>query len=190
MAHVDGPVVAMWRRCLLGLLVGLGSCGEAGGAAAVDARPGGPDGMAPDGSTGAPDGIAADSGAPSCGAEPPLRGDPAAPVLVGVRLECQEGRYLNLMATVTDPQGDADLQEVPQVFDVFDGPDCTRARWVVTDDLAGSGQEESFGVIFERDMAPTVFDTICASERWPVRARLKDASGNRTEGLVSAVVTP
>ena len=197
----------MWRGCLLLCLASLIGCGETaqapvdGGAVATDGSPdsggaagadGGapaPDGPPTDGGAPAPDGLPTDGGAPSCGLDLPLRATPPAPVLTAIRLECQEGRYLNLMATVTDPQGDADLRDVPQVFQVFDGPDCARARWTVTDDVAGSGLDESFGVVFERDTAPTVFDAICASERWPVRAQLRDASGSRTEGLVSAVVS-
>lgn len=119
----------------------------------------------------------------------PLQGIETAPKLTSVRLECQEGKFLNLHATAIDGQGHTDLMNVQQSFELFDSPSCTAARWSVNDDFVTSGIEESFGSVLIRSRDPDLFDQVCRSASWPVRARLRDVAGNRTEGVVDAMVT-
>jgi len=124
----------------------------------------------------------------NCVLEPlPLTGTAGAPVLTSAALECQ-GRFINLLATAVDPQGDADLQNVVQRIRVFEEPDCNSISREVTDDFVGSGVEESFGIVFEQGMDPAVFARICASSRWPIEVELFDVSGNTLRGRVLATV--
>lgn len=117
----------------------------------------------------------------------PLTGTANAPVLTAAILECQ-GTLINMLATVVDPQGDADLLTVVQRIRVFETADCNAAFRDVTDDFAGSGLEESFGIVFEQSSDPAVFARICAASSWPIEVEFSDASGDSVSGQVLATV--
>jgi len=130
-----------------------------------------------------------DDGGNSCNTESlPLIDNAAGPVLTEVILECQ-GDNLNVLATITDPQGNADLLGVIQTIAVFGRNDCEGGpNFEVMDDLAGSGLEESFGIVLTRGANTELFDQICGLTEWPVEVNLHDASGHETSGRVMARV--
>jgi hypothetical protein len=116
----------------------------------------------------------------------PLSGDANGPLVTDVAIELQEGDGVIVLATATDPQGTPDLRDVPQIIRVFQDASCDRSPIVMQDDLAGSGQEESFG-----SAAPwgsELYDAIAATESWPVEVDFRDADGNATSGRVLARV--
>jgi hypothetical protein len=118
--------------------------------------------------------------------ELPLSGDSNAPLVIDVALELQQGDGVIVLATATDPQGTSNLRDVPQIVRVFQDALCERSPIVLQDDLAGSGQEESFG-----SAAPAVsqlYNAIAATESWPVEVDFRDADGNATSGRVRARV--
>ena len=125
----------------------------------------------------------------SCSTESlPLIDGAAGPVLTEVILECQ-GDNLNVLATLTDPEGDADLLGVIQTITLFGREDCEGdPNFEVMDDVAGSGLEESFGIVLTRGANTELFDQICGLTEWPVEVNLHDASGHQTFGRVMARV--
>ncbi|TPW16640.1 MAG: hypothetical protein FD129_689 [bacterium] len=131
-----------------------------------------------------------DPSANACNTENlPLTDDADGPVLTEVTLECQ-GANINVLATITDPQGDDDLLQVIQRIIVHGRSDCEGdLAYEVVDDVAGSGLEESFGIALDRATNAALFDQICSVTEWPVQVQLYDASGNVTTGRVMARVT-
>ena len=118
--------------------------------------------------------------------ELPLSGDSNGPLVTDVAIELQEGDGVTVLATATDPQGTANLRDVPQIIRVFQDPRCDRSPIVMQDDLAGSGVEESFG-----SAAPSsseLYGAIAATNGWPVEVDFRDADGNATSGRVLARV--
>jgi hypothetical protein len=119
-------------------------------------------------------------------AELPLSGDSNGPLVTDVAIDLQEGDGVTVLATATDPQGTANLRDVPQIIRVFQDPRCERSPIVMQDDLAGSGVEESFG-----SAAPPsseLYGAIAATNGWPVEVDFRDADGNATSGRVLARV--
>jgi hypothetical protein len=131
---------------------------------------------------------ASDVGADECQlVDLPLSGDANGPLVTDVAIELQENDDgVVVLATATDPQGSRDLRDVPQIIRVFQDARCEQSPIVMQDDLAGSGQEESFG-----SAAPwgsELYAAIAASEGWPVEVDFRDTDGNATSGRVLARV--
>ncbi len=137
---------------------------------------------------GACDGVAPAS-ADDCALDDlPLSAGGAAPVLTEVALECQDGAVV-VHATVEDPQGSANLSNVVQTLAVFRGGGCNSAADAITDDVAESGTEETFGTVYERNnVTEGVIARICCASAWPVQVTLRDADSNETTGVVMAEV--
>ncbi|HEX7880011.1 MAG TPA: hypothetical protein VF720_11410 [Candidatus Eisenbacteria bacterium] len=131
-----------------------------------------------------------DDGGSRCGTEAlPISDHADGPVLTDVALECQGGNFLNLFATVTDPQGSADLEDVDQRLVVYGQSDCKGdVEFEVMDDISESGGEESFGIVITRTGHEALFDQICAAPEWPVEIHLYDKSGHHTFGKAMARV--
>lgn len=120
----------------------------------------------------------------------PLQGSAAAPRVVDVALEAQPSGIV-ILATATDPQGTEDLLGVLQAVGVYPDPGCQEAPLVMRDDLAGSGVEESFGMVVDAAASPALYAAIAAADEWPVQLDFRDASGNRTTGIILArVIAP
>jgi hypothetical protein len=130
---------------------------------------------------------ATDTGADECQlVDLPVSGGANGPLVTDVAIELQEGDGVVVLATATDPQGSRDLRDVPQIIRVFQDARCERSPIVMQDDLAGSGQEESFG-----SAAPwgsELYNTIAPTEGWPVEVDFRDTDGNETVGRVLARV--
>ena len=118
----------------------------------------------------------------------PLSGSGDGPVVTDVALEVQEGEGIVVVATATDPQGTENLRDVVQSIGVFPDAGCEGAPIVVSDDLSGSGIEETFGTAVDASGNPALFAAIAAATHWPVEVQFADADGNRTVGRVSARV--
>jgi hypothetical protein len=119
--------------------------------------------------------------------ELPLSGDSNGPLITDVAIELQEGAGgVVVLATATDPQGTANLRDVPQIIRVFQDTRCERSPIVMQDDLAGSGQEESFGTAAPRESE--LYNAIAATDSWPVEVDFRDTDGNATQGRVLARV--
>lgn len=118
----------------------------------------------------------------------PLRGQVSGPTVTDVALEDQGGQRIVVLATATDPQGDADLLGVVQTLKVFRNKACEGAPIVLQDDLAGSGVEESFGTAVDTTTDASLYREISDSDRWPVALSFQDAGGNTVEGRVAARV--
>jgi hypothetical protein len=120
--------------------------------------------------------------------ELPVTGSPNAPTVTDVALEAQPTDGIVVLATATDPQGDANLQNVIQTIRLFPDAQCRGTPIVVQDDLVGSGIEESFGIAVPRNQP--LFDAIEAAEDWPVEVEFEDSDGNTTSARVAARVIP
>ena len=118
----------------------------------------------------------------------PLAGVPAGPVVVEVGLEVQSTGIV-AVATATDPQGSANLDNVLQVIGVFPDANCAGAPLTIEDDLVGSGVEETFGTVVDATTRRALYDAIAAATQWPVTVDFQDADGNHTVGRVLAAVT-
>ncbi|HEX2250315.1 MAG TPA: hypothetical protein VHH32_08185 [Gemmatimonadales bacterium] len=118
--------------------------------------------------------------------ELPVQGSSNAPLVTDVALEVQDGGGIVLHATASDPQGDDDLIDVPQIIRVFQDPLCETSPIVLQDDLAASGVQENFGTAVERGTA--LYDAIAAAESWPVEVDFRDADDNTTSAQVLARV--
>jgi hypothetical protein len=116
----------------------------------------------------------------------PLSGNSDGPLVTDVAIELQEGDGVVVLATATDPQGTSDLRDVIQIIRVFQDSRCDRSPIVLQDDLAGSGQEESFGSAAPRESQ--LYDAIAATESWPVELDFRDVDDNMTQGRVLARV--
>lgn len=117
----------------------------------------------------------------------PLTGDAAGPVVVDVGLEVQPGGIV-LFATATDPDGTDNLLDVLQSVSVFPDSRCQGTPATLTDDLAGSGVEETFGTVVSASDDAAWYAAIAAADRWPVAVDFADLDGNRTQGRVMARV--
>jgi hypothetical protein len=115
----------------------------------------------------------------------PLAGTANAPTVTDVGLEIQIDAVV-LVATAVDPQGDANVQNVPQTIGVFPDDRCAGAPMVLQDDLAYSGVEETFGTVVSSTDNPTLYHTIAAAPNWPVEVDFVDLDGNQTTGRVRA----
>ena len=82
------------------------------------------------------------------------------------------------LATVTDPQGTANLLDVEQGIKVFPDLQCQGEPIFLRDDLAGSGVEESFGTVALA--GSPLYATIGREIGWPVEVLFRDAEGNLT----------
>jgi hypothetical protein len=119
----------------------------------------------------------------------PVRGDRDAPMVTDVALEVQETDGIVVLATATDPQGDANLEDIPQIIRVFQDARCESSPIVLVDDLVGSGVEESFGTAVPVSNG-SLYSAIAAAESWPVEVDFRDADENSTVAQVSARVLP
>lgn len=117
----------------------------------------------------------------------PLSSSSAAPTLVSLSLNCESTGVVP-EAIVTDPEGDADLRNVAQRLEVFTDLACSGEVIVIEDDVVAAGQSEWFGTLIDRSRNPSLYEYVCASASWPVRAHIRDASGNLTNGVVEARV--
>lgn len=133
-----------------------------------------------------PDGVGGGSDGACELEELPVQGSSNAPLVTDVALEVQDQGGIVLHATASDPQGDDDLHDVPQIIRVFQDPLCETSPIVLQDDLVGSGVEETFGTAVERGTA--LYDAIAASETWPVEVDFTDANDNTTQAQVLARV--
>jgi len=118
----------------------------------------------------------------------PLAGDAGGPVLEDVGLEVQPGEGIILFATATDPDGSENLTDVQQSISVFPDARCQGTPVTLTDDLAGSGVEETFGTAVSVADNASWYAAIAAASRWPVEVDFTDLDGNRTQGRVLARV--
>ncbi len=110
-----------------------------------------------------------------------------APTVTDVALEVQ-GDYIVLHATVTDPQGDANLQNIDQTIGVFQDDACGSTTVNLVDDIANSGQEETFGTVTDVMTNAALHAAIAASVNWPVELHIRDADNNITHARVRARV--
>lgn len=117
----------------------------------------------------------------------PLTGPANGPTVTDVGLEIQELGIV-VLATATDPQGSANLEDVVQAVGVFRDKQCTGSPIVVQDDLVGSGIEETFGTVVEAAADPVLYEAIATAQRWPVEVDFQDRDSNRTAGRVMARV--
>jgi hypothetical protein len=117
----------------------------------------------------------------------PLTGAAAGPTVTDVGLEAQASGIV-VIATATDPQGTADLQDVVQVISVYPDSECAGSPIAIQDDLSGSGVEETFGTVVEVSASPALYEAIANAERWPVEVDFGDRDDNRTAGRVMARV--
>jgi hypothetical protein len=115
----------------------------------------------------------------------PLTGVAAGPTVTDVGLEIQSSGIV-VVATATDPQGSANLEDVVQSVGVFPDTECAASALVVQDDLVGSGIEETFGTVVEAATNPALYEAISTAQRWPVEVDFKDRDANRTAGRVMA----
>ena len=118
----------------------------------------------------------------------PFTGGTDFPTVTNVTLECQSQSVV-VLATVSDPQGTANLLNVIQTVGVYPDADCVGTSIDLQDDLAGSGLEESFGDAVLAASNQTLYDQICSCAFWPVTVRFTDLDGNVTTGRVAALVT-
>ena len=118
--------------------------------------------------------------------ELPVQGSTNAPLVTDVALEVQGRDGIVLHATISDPQGGDDLEDIPQIVRVFQDPFCETSPIVLQEDIAGSGVEETFGMAVAR--GTTLYDAIAAAESWPVELDFRDADDNRTQAQVLARV--
>lgn len=119
----------------------------------------------------------------------PFNGGANAPTVTHVGLEVQESGIV-LVATATDPQGSSDLLGVQQSAGVYQDAACRTTPIMLTDDLSGSGVEETFGTAVDAAESPQLHGTIAAAASWPVLIDFRDVSGNRTAAVVRARVLP
>lgn len=119
----------------------------------------------------------------------PLSASADAPTIVAVRLEVEANGILFLV-TATDPQGTSNLLDVVQSVGIFPDRLCEGTPVVRTDDLAGSGVEESFGIVVDPAVDLALYGAIAAASSWPVEVDFEDGDGNRTFGRVFAIVVP
>lgn len=115
----------------------------------------------------------------------PFSGDAGAPVVTDVGLEIQPGEGVVVVATATDPQGFSDVEDVLQTVGVYRDRTCTGSPLTVQDDLAGLGQEETFGTAVPASDTE-LYEAIAAATDWPVRVDFVDAGGNRSQANVLA----
>jgi len=121
----------------------------------------------------------------SCNVVPlPLTGNTNGPRIADVALDVQTSGIV-VLATATDPQGDADLHDVLQKIGVFPDPECRGAPLIVTDDIL-DGLEESFDFVVTPTSNKALYDAIAAANRWPVQVDFEDRPGNRVSGRVMA----
>lgn len=118
----------------------------------------------------------------------PLQGTAESPIVTSVVLEAQEGTGIVVHATASDPQGDADLEDVVQTVRVFRNTVCDGTPIAIQDDLVGSGVEESFGTVVDAATEPALYQAIAGSATWPVEVTFQDAGGHTSAGRVSALV--
>lgn len=115
----------------------------------------------------------------------PVSGSAAAPVVTDVGLEVQPSGIV-VFATVTDPQGSANLLGIEQSIGVFPNAECGGQPIDIRDDIAGSGQEETFGTAVVATANPDLYAAIAAANAWPVEVDISDLDGNRTNARVLA----
>jgi hypothetical protein len=115
----------------------------------------------------------------------PLRGNVNGPTVTDVGLEIQSTEIV-LVATVTDPQGSANLRDIPQTIGVFPDARCEGAPIRLEDDLAESGVEETFGTVVTSTGNAMLYQAIAAATSWPVEVDFVDADGNSVAGRVNA----
>jgi hypothetical protein len=114
----------------------------------------------------------------------PFSGSVDAPTVTDVGLEVQPGGIVPV-ATASDPQGFDDVRDVSQFIGVYPDARCEGMPVTVSDDLAGSGIEETFGTAISA--SEDAYDAIAtATASWPVHVRFSDRDGNVTEGDVLA----
>jgi hypothetical protein len=115
----------------------------------------------------------------------PLRGNADGPTVTAVGLEIQSTEIV-LVATATDPQGSANLRDIPQSIGVFPDNRCEGAPLRLEDDLAESGVEETFGTVVTSTGNAALYQAIAAASSWPVEVDFIDVDGNGVAGRVGA----
>jgi hypothetical protein len=115
----------------------------------------------------------------------PLTGLAAGPTVTDVGLEVQLSGIV-VVATASDPQGSANLDDVVQSIGVFPDAECTGEAIVIQDDLVGSGVEETFGTVVDAAADPQLYGDISNAQRWPVEVDFRDQDANRTSGRIMA----
>lgn len=121
-------------------------------------------------------------------ADLPFSSSEPAPEVTDVTLDVQDDQRVVLLATITDPQGDENIQNIEQTISVFRDNQCQTTTVTLTDDFACSGCEESFGALVTLDDDEQFFQAINASAVWPVEVDIQDADGNTTSGQLLAEV--
>jgi hypothetical protein len=115
----------------------------------------------------------------------PLSGGANGPTVTEVVLEVQSS-VVTLALTATDPQGSDNLRAVTQTARIFTNLRCEGSPIVLTDDIAYSGLEETFGTVVEAAQNRMLYDLMSAAANWPVQVELADRDGNTTAGRVRA----
>lgn len=116
----------------------------------------------------------------------PFSGSGNAPRITSVILEVQDHGVV-AAATATDPQGTDNVLNIQQSFSVFRNARCEGTTILIRDDIA-SGQEETFGTVFEKSTDGALYNAIKAATTWPVTLDFVDRDGNRTTGKFRAQV--
>lgn len=117
----------------------------------------------------------------------PFAGSANAPRITSVVLEVQSS-VIVAAATATDPQGTANVRDVQQSFSVYRNAGCDGTPILLRDDLAESGQEETFGTAVDKSLDPVLYSQIAGASFWPVLLEFVDRDGNRTAAQFRAVV--
>lgn len=107
--------------------------------------------------------------------------------MTDVRLRVQsEG--IELLATVTDPQGSDDIRGILQTVGVFESSYCNAISFDLLAKFRDSGREKSFGIVVDAAVNPVLYAEIAAASAWPAHVDIVDEDGNRTSGRVAARV--
>ena len=103
-------------------------------------------------------------------------------------LDIQPGEGVVVVATATDPQGSVNIEGVVQSVGVYPDERCLGSPFVLLDDLAGSGLEETFGTAVDAETEAALFRAISGASSWPVHVDFQDLDGHRTRGDLRARV--
>jgi hypothetical protein len=115
----------------------------------------------------------------------PLSGPANSPTITDVGLEVTSDGII-LVATASDPQGSANVQDVEQAIGVFPNARCDGQPIVLRDDLAYVDIEETFGPVVTASSNAPLFNAIADATTWPVQVEFADIDGNKTLGQVRA----
>ncbi len=116
----------------------------------------------------------------------PFAGSADAPEITDVGLELQDGVGVVPVATATDPQGFANVDNVLQSVGVYPDAQCEGVPFTLLDNLVGLGVEETFGTAIDASETAIYSAISAAPATWPVRVDFSDVDGNHTMGDVLA----